>query len=166
MTQPPQLPNEPHARRSQIHANVDAYLQYMVRDTALTLRGPLPASAVAEQLAGRARRSEPSVIASVFAAAIVALAEKENEANGAEKIDLPSIDLPDDFVGTRDRAAAFCTGLDELLFTHGMHIVSVLDVELYDPVKDLVVAQNVHYETGLGRHGCTGVAPYNWRLPL
>lgn len=166
MTQPESLPENPDARRSQIHSNVNAYLAYMVRDTALTLRGPLPVSMIARELAGRARRSDPAVIASVFAAAIVALAEQKNEATGAQKIELPSIEAPDDFIGTRDRAAAFCAGLDELLFTHGMHLRSVLDVELYDPVKDLTVAQGLHYDASRGRHGCAGVAPHGWRLPL
>lgn len=166
MTQPDHLPEDPAARRSQIHANVASYLDYMVKDTALTLRGPLPVSMIAHELAGRARRSDPAVIASVFANAIVALAQAHNEETGAEPIEVPSIDLPDDFVGTRDRAAEFCRGLDELLFKHGMHITSVLDVELYDPVKHLVVAQKVHYDTSRGRHGCAGAPPHGWTLPL
>lgn len=166
VTQPASLPDDPAARGSQIHSNVTRFLQHLVEDTALSLRGPFPASTIADAVAGRARRSDPEVIASVFAAAVVMLAEQHNGDNELGKIDLPSLDMPDDANGTCDRAARFCLALDELMFGHGLILRSVLDVELYDPVKDLTVAQGLAYEEGRGRYGCHGVPPHQWQLPL
>lgn len=162
---PENLPEHPAARGSQIHANVSRYLQHLVEDTALTLRGPLPASTIAGEVAGRARQSDPAVIASVFAAAVVRLAEQHNGDNQLGPIELPSIEWPDDAAGTCDRATRFCLALTELLFTHGMVVTSVLDIELYDPVKDLTVAQGVHYDSDRGRYVCQGVPPHTWQVP-
>ena len=165
MTQPQDLPADPTARGSQIHSNVTSYLQAMIEDTALTLRGPFAASMVATEIAGRAARSDPAVIASVFAAAVVMLAEQHNGANGLEKIELPDIEWPDDATGTRDRAARFCLALNELLFTHGLLIASVLDIELQDPVKNTVVAQGVRYDPETARYRCQGSPPHAWSIP-
>lgn len=164
MTQPQNLPGDPAARGSQIHANVTGFLQSMIEDTALTLRGPFAASMVASELAGRARKSDPAVIASVFAAAVVMLAERHNGDNGLEKIELPDITWPDDAAGTRDRAARFCLALNELLFTHGLLIASVLDIELQDPVKDIVIAQGLRYDPDTARYRCQGVPPHEWKI--
>lgn len=165
MTQPQDLPADPAARGSQIHSNVTSYLQAMVEDTALTLRGPFASSMIASEIAGRARRSDPAVIASVFAAAVVLLAEKHNGDNGLEKIDLPDVDLPDDATTTRDRAARFCLALNELLFTHGLLIGSVLDIELQDPVKGTVVAQGLRYDPETARYACQAAPPHQWQIP-
>lgn len=165
MTQPENLPADPAARGSQIHANVTRHLQHMVEDTALTLRGPFAASDVAGHIAGRARRSDPAVIASVFAAAIVALAEQHNGDNGLDKIEMPDLDLPDDSATTCDRAAKFCLALNELLFKHGLLIASVLDIEMQDPIKNTVIAQGLRYDPDLARYVCQGAPPHAWRLP-
>lgn len=165
MTMPWDLPENPAARGSQIHANVTRVLQHMVEDTALTLRGPMPASTIAAEVAGRALRSDPAVIASVFAAAIVTLAEQHNDENQLGKIELPSIELPDDAAGTCDRATRFCLGLTELLFGHGLIVTSVLDMELHDPVKELTIAQGLHYDPDRGRYACQGVPPHEWVVP-
>lgn len=164
MTQPQDLPADPAARGSQIHANVTTYLQAMIEDTALTLRGPFAPSTIASDLAGRARRSDPAVIASVFAAAVVMLAERHNDDNGLEKIELPDIEWPDDAATTRDRAARFCLALNELLFTHGLLIASVLDIELQDPVKNIVIAQGLRYDPDRARYRCQGAPPHEWKI--
>ena len=166
MTHPANLPDDAAARGSQIHSNVTRYLQHLVEDTALSLRGPFPASTVADGIAGRARKSDPEVIASVFAAAVVMLAEQHNGDNELGKIDLPSLEMPDDAQGTCDRAARFCLALNELLFAHGLIIKSVLDMELHDPVKGLTIAQGLAYDESRGRYGCHGVRPHQWQLPL
>ena len=167
MTQPENLPGDATARGSQIHSNVSRYLRRLVEDTALTLRGPFAASDVAGSVCGRAMRSDPAVIASVFAAAVVALAEKHNEANELGKIEMPELDLdvPDDSAGTCDRAARFCLALNELLFRHGLLIASVLDIEMQDPIKNTVVAQGLRYDPELARYVCQGAPPHAWRLP-
>lgn len=165
MTQPQNLPGDPAARGSQIHSNVNRYLQRMVEDTALTLRGPFAASQVAGDICGRAMRSDHAVLASVLAAAVVALAERHNEDNGLEKIELPELDWPDDEAGTCDRAAKFCLALNELLFKHGLLVASVLDIELHDPVKNLVVAQGLRYDKEKARYACQGAPPHKWQLP-
>jgi hypothetical protein len=165
VTQPENLPGDPAARGSQIHSNVTGYLQAMVEDTALTLRGPFAASTIATDIAGRAARSDPAVIASVFAAAVVMLAERHNGDNGLEKIELPDIEWPDDATTTRDRAARFCLALNELLFTHGLLIASVLDIELQDPVKQVVIAQGLRYDTNTARYACQAAPPHAWKLP-
>jgi hypothetical protein len=167
VTQPQDLPADPEARGSQIHSNVTSYLQAMIEDTALTLRGPFAASAIAGEICGKAMRSDPAVVASVFAAAVVLLAEQHNGDNGLEKIktEFPDVDLPDDATTTRDRSARFCLALNELLFTHGLLIGSVLDMEIQDPVKGTVVAQGLRYDTKTARYACQAAPPHQWQIP-
>lgn len=167
MTDEKDLPANPDARGSQIHSNVTRYLQRMIEDTALTLRGPFAASQVAASICGRAVRSDPAVIASVFAAAVVALAEQHNGDNGLGKIEVFDIDLdvPEDAATTCDRASRFCLALNEMLFTHGLLIASVLDIELQDPVRNTVIAQGLRYDPELARYVCQSAPPHEWRIP-
>lgn len=160
---------QPHGahdpRRDQVHAEIVDALNGMVHDTQLSLRAGLPPSALAPQLAARAMNSPQDVVATIYAAAVVTLAHERNTAYGLQSIELPSIDMPDDGPGLHHRATRFLGALNELMMSHGIVLRSALNMWLEDPVKQLTVADSVHFDDMLARYGASAPPPYTWKVP-
>lgn len=165
---PDGLPGHDTARLDQIHANVVRRVKLMAADVAMSLRIANEAARpeqVAQTLAGQCARSDPGVIATMFAAAMVLLGQQHNRDNGTtDMLPLPDDGVSMDEVLFEDRARAFCHSLVELMFKHGLLITSVLDMTLFDPVAGVDVAQGLHFNDKLTRYQCAAVPPQNWTV--